>query len=309
VLLIHGVHTPFLWFGVLARALRGLVVVPVLTDPPGVAQPGDGAVIRLLRTIDVFLVTSALRRCDGAVALTPALARDFAPDRPWLLMDGILRTPQQVAAASQQPPRRARCTFDVVYAGGLTRAYGVSRLVEAVRGLDDPAVRLLTYGRGELEPWLREQSAEDDRIRPPELLPRSELIRRLVAADVLVNPRPVNQGFVNYSFPSKLIEYLSTGTPVITTRLPAISSEYEGRLLFADPDTVAGLRAAISQVRTMPPEAACALGLAGANLVQSTRSAEAQGTRISCFLSTLLERSEHTGQDREQGKGKPRSRR
>jgi glycosyltransferase involved in cell wall biosynthesis len=293
VLLVHGVHAPFLWFGVLVKCLRGITLIPVLTDPPGVNSPGDGPLTRFLRRVDVFVVKSALRRCDGVVAMTRALAEDFAPGRPQLLMDGILNLSHLGAFDGDEIRSRAGDTFDVVYAGGLSRAYGVDRLVEAVRGLEGPAIRLLTFGRGELEPWLREQSIKDRRICPPEFLSRGELAHRLARADVLVNPRPIDQSFVNYSFPSKILEYLSAGAPVVTTRLPGIPGDYDGRLLFTESDTVEGIRAAISCVMNMSPEAAGALGAAGATFVRETRSAEAQGARIRSFLSDLVHRETH----------------
>jgi glycosyltransferase involved in cell wall biosynthesis len=284
VLLIHGVHTPFLWFGVLAGRLRGLTVVPVLTDPPGVAGSDDGVLIKVLRRVDARLVRLALARCDGVVALTQALADDFAPGRPCLVMDGILNAP----SLTTHNGHLRRDTFDIAYAGGLTRAYGVDRLVEAVRAMHDPRVRLRIFGRGELDGWLREQASMDGRIQPPEFLEQEDLARELSRADVLVNPRPADQDFVKYSFPSKVIEYLSMGVPIVTTRLAGIPADYEGRLVFAESDTVEGLRGAISRVLAMPGAEAHALGEAGAEFVRVTRGAQAQGARLRRFLHDLL---------------------
>jgi hypothetical protein len=73
---------------------------------------------------------------------------------------------------------------------------------------------------------------------------------------------------------------------VVTTRLPGMPAEYDGRVVYAD-DTVAGLRAAIAQVRAMPAEQARALGAAGADFVRETRGAGPQGTRLTEFLTTL----------------------
>ncbi|MFG2057316.1 glycosyltransferase [Micromonospora sp. NPDC048930] len=282
VLMVHGVHSPFLWFGALAARRSDLRVVVVLTDPPGVAQPTDGRLLRLLRGIDVALVRAALRRCTGVVALTSALAEDFAPGKPRLVMEGIFAPPPVDRSA---PPRPA--VREVAYAGGLTRAYGVDRLVEAFRGLPDPDLRLCLYGRGELTDWLRAQAEADPRIRPPAVLDRAELVGRLATAAVLVNPRPVDQGFVRYSFPSKLIEYLAAGVPVVTTRLPGIPPEYAPWLRFAEPDTADGLRESIAAVLSLPAAAARALGAGGAAFVRNGRSPEAQGERLRSFLAGL----------------------
>ncbi|GAA2194356.1 glycosyltransferase family 4 protein [Micromonospora lupini] len=282
VLLVHGVHSPFLWFGVLRARRRGVRVVPVLTDPPGVALPTDGRLVRLLRGLDVALVRAALARCSGVIALTPALADDFAPGRPRLVMEGIWAEP---AAADR--PASAGSTRDIVYAGGLSRAYGVDRLVEAFHGLPGDDLRLCLYGRGELAGWLREQAAVDQRIVPPELLPRAELLPRLRRAAVLVNPRPVDQDFVRWSFPSKIIEYLAAGVPVVSTRLPGIPPAYAPWLSYAEPDTPDGLRAAIGRLLDLPVAQARALGAGGARFVRETRNPTAQGCRMRDFLAGL----------------------
>ncbi|MEU7585489.1 glycosyltransferase [Micromonospora sp. NPDC049230] len=305
VLLVHGVHSPFLWFGVLRARRRGVRVVPVLTDPPGVALPTDGRLVRLLRGLDVALVRAALARCSGVIALTPALAEDFAPGRPRLVLEGICAAgapepregarvvlpPEPRGGARMVPPAGPpvppAATRDIVYAGGLSRAYGVDRLVEAFRGLAGDDLRLCVYGRGELAGWLRDQAAVDRRIVPPALLPRAELLPRLARATVLVNPRPVDQDFVRWSFPSKIIEYLAAGVPVVSTRLPGIPAEYAPWLSFAEPDTADGLRAALGRVLALPADEARARGAGGARFVRETRDPASQGRRVRDFLAGL----------------------
>jgi glycosyltransferase involved in cell wall biosynthesis len=42
----------------------------------------------------------------------------------------------------------------------------------------------------------------------------------------MLNPRDPSWRGTPYSFPSKLLEYLTTGKPIISTRLPGIPAEY-----------------------------------------------------------------------------------
>ncbi|WP_327031943.1 glycosyltransferase [Micromonospora ureilytica] len=283
VLLVHGVHTPFLWCGWALARRRRIPVVPILTDPPGVGRPGEGRALRLLRGLDVALVRAALRRCSGVIALTLPLAEHFAPGRPRLIMEGICTPPAEVGP---RPQTRGRAR-EIIYAGGLSRSYGVDRLVEAFRGLSDPDLRLSVFGRGELEPWLCEQALVDPRIAPPALIDRARLGQRLAAASVLVNPRPVDQYFVPYSFPSKIIEYLAMGVPVVSTDLSGIPDDYRRYLVYPVTDTAEGLRAAIERVLDMPAGEAAALGAAGRDFVVQTRSRAVQGQRMRDFLGAL----------------------
>ncbi|MEU6078095.1 glycosyltransferase [Micromonospora sp. NPDC047074] len=291
VLLVHGVHSPFLWFGALRGRRLGVRVVPVLTDPPSVVLPTDGRLVRALRRLDRALVRAALARCSGVITLTAALADDFAPGLPRLVMEGIFNPVRAGSGAVDRAPSTPG-TREVVYAGGLSRAYGVDRLVEAFRGLPDADLRLRVYGRGELEQWLREQAAADPRIAPVELLPREALTPRLTRAAVLVNPRPVGQDFVRWSFPSKLIEYLSTGVPVVTTRLSGIPGDYAPWLIFAGSDTADGLRDAIDRALRLPPGERTRIGLGAAAFVRQTRGPLAQGRRMRDFLAALAGRAD-----------------
>jgi glycosyltransferase involved in cell wall biosynthesis len=278
VLLIHGVHSPYLWFGVLARWLAGVRTVVVLTDPPGVVLDSDGHVAKALKSLDIAVVRSALRKVDGVVALTAALAEDFAPGVPNLILEGI------VGAQLTRLDRSAGTGVTLMYAGGLTAEYGVERLVDAVKGLGDRDLTLRTVGKGPLAGWIDEQADRDDRIRRPAYLTRDEVLAEYASATLLVQPRPVDQQFVRYSFPSKLLEYLASGTPVLTTRLSGIPDDYNDHVYWIDDDSVEGIRAGIAAALDAPEEDRVRKGRAAAEFVRSTRSAAAQGRRIVDFL-------------------------
>jgi glycosyltransferase involved in cell wall biosynthesis len=285
VLLIHGVHSPYLWYAVVSRRLTGARTVVVVTDPPGVVLASDGAMTRRLKKLDIRLVTWALRSVDGVVVLTEALARDFTPRAPRLVLDGILAA----SASAPAPESRPHPTFRVMYAGRLEDGYGVDRLVGAVRALPVDDVALATFGRGPLGPWIDSQSAVDQRIDRLRFAPRDVVLAQYGAADLLVQPRPVDQVFVRYSFPSKLLEYLASGTPVLSTRLAGIPAEYEPYLYWIDDDSVAGIARALQAVMAVPAGARAAKARAAAQFVVQTRSSSAQGARIRGFLTEVLE--------------------
>jgi glycosyltransferase involved in cell wall biosynthesis len=286
VLLVHGVHSPFLWYAALSRHFLGLTVVVILTDPPGVCLPTDRLAVRLLKWLDIKLVRFALRWTDAVIALTTDLARDFAPRKPALVIDGIGRF-ESVA----EPVRKDRTQPTVVYAGSLRTGYGVDRLVDAVSDLTDPPATLEVYGNGELAGWVSEVAAEQTQIKGPRLLPREDLLRAYQSADLLVQPRPTNQSFVRYSFPSKLIEYLASGTPVLTTRLVSVTDEYTPYVYWIDDDSPAGIRKALRHVLQLPEDERLSKGRRAAKYIRATRSSEAQGKKISAFLHGIDEKA------------------
>lgn len=64
----------------------------------------------------------------------------------------------------------------------------------------------------------------------------------------LINPRSSNEEFIKYSFPSKNIEYLPSDPPVITTKLPGISEEYNNYVYLVEDEIEQGFRECLENV-------------------------------------------------------------
>ncbi|WP_122262745.1 glycosyltransferase family 4 protein [Ornithinimicrobium cerasi] len=283
-LLVHGVHSPFLWYAVLARRRFGVRAAVFLTDPPGVVLPSDSGLRSRLKKLDIGITKRALAKVDAVIVLAEPLATDFAPGIPSLTMEGLFDV--EAWPSDEQIQGADAKSRIVTYAGGLSEEYGVGLLVRAVVSSDDPLLRLQLFGRGPLEDWIREVCATDQRVLPPRLLKPHELGLMYATSTVLVQPRPVEQGFVRYSFPSKLLEYMASGTPVLTTRLTSIPTEYEGLVIWTD-DSVEGLEQAIEEVISMPAERRRAIGANASDFVRRNRSTRAQGERMRNFLHAL----------------------
>ncbi len=283
VLLIHGVHSPFLWYGVVVRHLSGIRTVVILTDPPGVTLASDSLIVRMLKACDVLLVRRALKAVDGVIALTAPLASDFAPGTPSLVMEGIGESNSSVSRELD----RDRSRFTVLYAGRLVSSGGVERLISAVRRLEDADIEIVVLGRGPLVEWVNGQSREDGRISQVQFLSRELVLSMYANVDLLVQPRPVDQDFVRYSFPSKLLEYMASGTPVLSTRLGGIPIEYEPYVYWIENDSIEGIGESLERVRNISATERRTKGQAASEFVREKRSAAAQGARISTFLERL----------------------
>ena len=115
----------------------------------------------------------------------------------------------------------------IVYAGGLAFKYGVGRLLDAFSRIDSPEYRLILCGNGDAESAVKTAAMTDSRIVYKGTIPRSEVLELYRSASVLVNPRSNDSEFTKYSFPSKILEYLSSGVPVVAYKLDGIPSEYD----------------------------------------------------------------------------------
>ena len=114
---------------------------------------------------------------------------------------------------------------EIIYAGNLSIDNGVMNLVNAFQKskLHDLCV-LRLFGGGSAVKQINELN--DTRIHYEGTKPNAEVLFALRRALLLINPRPTSEEFTKYSFPSKTIEYLGTGTPFASTEIYAIGKEY-----------------------------------------------------------------------------------
>jgi glycosyltransferase involved in cell wall biosynthesis len=213
------------------------------------------------------------------------MAEDYAPNVPAIVMEGIVSVESEKMAKTAPEPRGCRQeAFVVLYAGGLQRNYGIPLLLEAFAGLLGKEFRLWLFGRGDMEEDIRRRAEEDPRIYFPGLVAPEVAFRRSQQATVLINPRPSRESFTPYSFPSKLIEYMAAGRPVITTRLPGIPAEYDPYVVWLDQETPEGLATLLQQLREQPLEQLDDLGQRGRDFVLQQKNYRQQGRRMVEFI-------------------------
>lgn len=234
------------------------------------------------RTIQARWAQQILRASDGLVVLSGNTAHDFAGPRPWIKIDGGLDDDWTEAPATS--PKR----FTVVYAGTPAHVSGIRLLLEAFALIDDPDIRLVISGRGGLEEEVRGAARRDGRISLVGFLERKDLQRLLQSATVLVNPRLSCCIENRYNFPSKLLDYLAAGRPVITTRAGDLDTTYQAVTISLDPETPETLAALIRDVCSWPEVRSRTLGSKAKEFVLSERPWTRQAARVLEFIEGLI---------------------
>lgn len=285
-LFIHGIHTPYLLVGLVARLL-GLRVVVVLTDPPGVTLSTDSSFSRGLKKLDAGLVKFLLRGVHGVVSLSPALAQEMAPAKPSLFFPGIVsdRVYLDSSALNYRAAKFNANVITIVYAGSIINEYGIRNLLAAFSSLQDiENIRLIIYGKGPDLASVVSAAGSDCRISYGGFLSGVELMNAYAQADLLVNPRPLIHDFVSNSFPSKLLDYAKAGRPVLTTDIPSIPAGLRERLLLIEADSAEGIANSIRRFLALPPSDRELMGRQVHDFVLANYSEVAIGRAIERFI-------------------------
>ena len=137
-----------------------------------------------------------------------------------VIIEGIA-TPRNNIEPKHEIPIRS-----FLYTGVLETFACVDSLVHAFMRISNPDIRLVICGAGPLSRMIEESAEKDRRIDFRGMVSRKEAIRLQKEATILINPRKPNNGITKYSFPSKTMEYMSSGTPMIGYKLEGIPEEY-----------------------------------------------------------------------------------
>lgn len=136
----------------------------------------------------------------------------------------------------------------IIYAGGLFERYGIKNLINGFKMIKETNVKLWLFGVGSFVEEICESSNLDSRIQYKGVITNDELTKILIKATLLINPRPSHEEYTKYSFPSKNMEYMSVGTPLVTTRLPGIPSDHIPFIYIIDDETEIGIFKTLSSL-------------------------------------------------------------
>lgn len=206
-------------------------------------------------------------------------------NKPSLVFPGILDstlTEQLSKNYQAAPPNEA---FTIIYAGGLNRSYGVDLLIEAIADIDEFPVLLKIFGRGDQEEELKKRSGTDPRFQYEGFVSPDKLIPELTKADLLINPRPSKEDFSMMSFPSKLIEYLATGRPVLTTKIASIPDSYKPHFYYIEDETAKGIKKAIISVFRESSSQRELFSLNSQSFINNEASELSIGKKIASFIT------------------------
>ncbi len=283
-LIIHGLHLPYIIFGLIMKFFN-IKITCVLTDRNGIVLPTDSWLSRLLKKLDFYLVKSIVKRFDSFIVLSPYLLDVYGIKRNSLVIPGVLSSTFIKKVEKSKPKIVNGGRVNIVYAGGLNAMYGVAYLIDAVKMLPAKNFVLTLYGWGDLKENFLELSKNDNRFHYGGLLNENDLIDKLIDADLLINPRPSNEAFSQSSFPSKLIEYLAIGRPILTTRLAGIPHSLSTFFNYIDDESPSGICSAILSVTDSNKSVLESKSSLGQAYVKNSYSEEAIGKSIQCLFN------------------------
>ncbi len=226
LIIAYSAHQPFLEAASYAkRLLPNAKICFVVPDLPQYMNldANRSKIYDILKIVDIKRMDREIKNVDSFVILTePMKEMLHIGDRPYFVAEGIIdKLPRKESKTSKSDIK------SVVYTGKMNKVFGINELVDAFCEIEGENYRLILCGAGDAVDYVLAKAKEDSRIEYlGQVLPEKakEIIEN---ASVLVNPRPNNEEYTKYSFPSKNIEYLQSGKPVVAYMLDGMPKRYE----------------------------------------------------------------------------------
>jgi len=217
----------------------------IVTDVPFYLYKGS-------RNLSLKLNNQLIKSFDSYLFLTEDMNKLINKfNKPYIVIEG------QVDINMKNIENTLSTKYDkkiCIYAGGLQKIYGIKNLIQAFITAKVKNAELHFYGNGDFEDELKIICKKHMNIKYFGVMTNDYVMKEEIRATLLINPRPTNEEYTKYSFPSKNMEYMVSGTPVLTTKLPGMPKDYYSHVYLIEDESVDGLSEALKNILTKSNE-------------------------------------------------------
>ncbi len=230
-----------------------------------------------------------LKAFDGIVAVNKNSVEKYAKSIPYIVVEGGVDY-ENVSKENQKIQKKESDSKVILFAGALYEYNGIRTLIQAIKLINEKSISLHIYGDGPLRDYVLLEAKEDHRIVYKGLVSNEVVVKAQKEADILANPRPTTEMISLYTFPSKLLEYMTSGTPVITTKLNGITDDYFPYLFIVENESAQCLASMIKHVISIDQTQLNDFGEDAKNFIINNKNWNIQCTRIHEFSLSLFEK-------------------
>jgi len=258
--------------------VKTCLIIPDLPEYMNLSVKRD-PVFSVLKQIDQIKIYQDIKELNGFVLLTAQMYERLGTNKPYIVMEGIAASNsiQREVCVDKGTARK------IVYTGTIDRKYGICELVDAFSTLRYDDIQLVICGKGDASQYIQEMSKKDSRIQYLGAVSHVEALELQNSAYILVNPRNPKEAYTKYSFPSKTMEYMVTGNPVVMYKLEGIPKDYDDLVYFCDNN----LQETLNKVLSLPADEVRQKGVQARQFVLTKKTEEAQARRIIEFIDSL----------------------
>jgi glycosyltransferase involved in cell wall biosynthesis len=136
----------------------------------------------------------------------------------------------------------------ILFSGNITKLTGIIEFASLFNKLQDQSIQLHIYGKGDNQK-LNLLSEQNQNIKIFGFVSNETLEKAMHTAWIFVNPRSISEESIQNTFPSKILEYLRYGKPIISTKSSGISNKYDSFLFYYKSEDLGSLKDIINDLK------------------------------------------------------------
>ena len=271
------VGTPLRWL----KKKYDVNVVAILADLPIDINNNRKGISKILMSIFNAETKKNIKTLNRAIVLNPNAAEQYLDAQEYIVVEGGIHIADKSGSYLQIKNYRERERI-IVYSGALVEYNGIRNLIEAMETVCEEVI-LRVYGDGPLKSYVEKAAQEKDNIEYMGRVSNEEMMMIQKDAYLLINPRPIDDPISQVTFPSKIFEYLLSGTVVLSTKMSGFSDEYLDKMILMD-DDARSIARKIDESMRIPHDRLNDMAEKAYQFVTKEKSWEKQGKKIHEFL-------------------------
>lgn len=227
-----------------------------------------------------------IRKSDAYIFITEAMREKYhVGDKNSIVIEGLVDINENEEPNSKVKSDSAK--FLVMYTGSIHEKYGIGNLVKGFLDADISDSELQIYGDGDYRDTLLDICKKHKNVVYYGTVLSSKIVEIQRNASLLVNPRPIEDEYTRYSFPSKNMEYMVSGTPVLTTDLPGMPQEYKDYVFIMEDYSHEGIKNKLTEISNMDKKELNEVGIRAREFVLNKKNNTVQASRIVEMINSL----------------------
>lgn len=204
----------------ISKVLRlKILKICLVVDIPIMFQKKKG-IREFARILENNFGLKLFKKYDGMITLVENTVTNFTDLDKYLVIN---YSPAKTISSGTNKIKLDTNKINLTFTGAVEEYYGIKEMIHSMKYLGSE-YRLNIFGSGTLDDYVKDQSLMDERIIHHGRVAHDVSIDAQIQSDLLLLVR-TDKLLNKFGLPSKVIEYLSSGTPVITNKIESVPSE------------------------------------------------------------------------------------
>ncbi|MFI3227936.1 MAG: glycosyltransferase [Clostridia bacterium] len=216
---------------ILLKMKKNVNITCIWADPPIDDDISNKGKLAFVYNVYYKLTEKIINKYDNFIVLNKYVIDKYCPNKKYIVIEGACDLSEY-----SQEKLDLKIRKNIVYTGALSNYSGIERLVKAMELVSNKDIVLEIYGNGILKEWIIEHQSSN--IIYKGSVTNREILEIQSKAWLLINPRNIDDEIAKNTFPSKIFEYMMSGTPVLSTKLNGFTEDYLDKMFFMDNNDV-----------------------------------------------------------------------